>query len=329
MTNLITTEQALILRSEDKKVDYVADWLKFVADKTPSTVKTYNKAIKRWVKYLTENGISNPTRDTVVEYRNFLQGQVDVDKMSDNTARLYMTALKMFVRWLAFEGYTTNYADGVAGIKVDTSTHRKDALSLEEGKKVLASMKGAGEKSLRDKAIIALMMSCALRSIEVVRLNVGDIEKRQGRLFLAVHGKGRSGKGDFVMLPSQVYTLIKEYLKTRGDADKNSPLFVSTSRSCKGARLQTQTISRLAKKAMVNAGYDSPRLTAHSLRHTAVTLMFLAKDAGAKITESDIQQVARHKSISTTQIYRHDIDFFKNNATYYAAGSLFDDWHNR
>jgi len=402
MTDLIPTSQAITAESAVEEVDYVADWLKFVKDKTPSTVQTYNKSIKRWFKYLRDNGISNPNRDTVVEYRDFLQAQVDAEKLSDNTARLYMTALKMFVRWLSFRGYTTNYADGVAGIKVDTSTHRKDALTADEGKKVLAAMQGLDEKSLRDKTIVALMMSVALRSVEVVRLNYGNIVTRRGKMFLAVHGKGRSGK-DFVMLPPQINKMIEEYkavqfvslqklvhslIKKRlADVDvdkektyslisayvalrdatkekdiddkkvyalidkyigkideesikkifslledylgKHSPLFKSTSRSCKGERLQTQSISRLAKTALKNAGFNSPRLTCHSMRHTAITLMYLAKDEGAKISESDIQNVARHKSISTTQIYRHDLDIFKNNATYYAAGSLFGDWHNR
>lgn len=309
---------------KNNPTDYAADWLDYVSDRTPSTIATYNKAIKRWGKYLADNAITYPTRDTVKNYKVFLQDEVKANRLSDNTARLYLTTVKIFFRWLASENRYPNVADGVGSIKVETSTHRRDSLTADEGRNVLKAMKGDGEKDLRDKCIISLMMTCALRSVEVVRLNVGDIEQRRGKIFLTIFGKGRSGRGDKVMLPPQCYELIKRYIKLRGNVDKSSPLFTSTSRSCKGERLQTQTISRLAKKAMVQAGYDSPRLTCHSMRHTAATIML---ESGVAV--ECVQMILHHKSINTTQIYRHDLDAYKNEGTLYSADTLFKNWHNR
>lgn len=54
---------------------------------------------------------------------------------------------------------------------------------------------------------------------------------------------------------------------------------------------------------MKEAGIESERITAHSLRHTAVTLALLA---GATVQEA--QAMARHSSINTTMIYAHNID---------------------
>ncbi len=51
------------------------------------------------------------------------------------------------------------------------------------------------------------------------------------------------------------------------------------------------------------AGFDSERLTAHSLRHTAITQALLA---GSPLQE--VQQFARHSSINTTQVYAHNLD---------------------
>ena len=75
---------------------------------------------------------------------------------------------------------------------------------------------------------------------------------------------------------------------------------------------------------MVQAGYDSPRLTCHSLRHTAATLML---QCGVAI--ENVQMILRHKSQNTPQIYRHDLDEYKNDGTLYTANTLFKDWHNR
>jgi integrase len=68
----------------------------------------------------------------------------------------------------------------------------------------------------------------------------------------------------------------------------------------------------------VAAGYDSSRLTAHSLRHTAVTLSLL----GGKSLQ-EVQQFARHTNIATTQIYAHNLDRAKNNCEEVVAKAIF------
>ncbi len=53
---------------------------------------------------------------------------------------------------------------------------------------------------------------------------------------------------------------------------------------------------------MKNAGYNSKRLTAHSLRHSAVTIALLGG-----LSLQDVQAFARHATIATTTIYAHNI----------------------
>ena len=67
--------------------------------------------------------------------------------------------------------------------------------------------------------------------------------------------------------------------------------------------MTTRSLSRIAKGAMIEAGIDSKRLTAHSLRHTAITT---ALRAGASLQE--VKTMARHADINTTLIYSHNID---------------------
>ena len=58
---------------------------------------------------------------------------------------------------------------------------------------------------------------------------------------------------------------------------------------------------------MINAGLDSDRLTAQSLRHTAVTQALIAGQ-----TLQEVQQFARHSNINTTLIYAHNLENEKN-----------------
>ena len=93
----------------------------------------------------------------------------------------------------------------------------------------------------------------------------------------------------------------------RGTTDETEPLFTSLSNHNRGERLTTRSISGIVKSRLKKAGYNSSRLTAHSLRHTAVTLSLLA---GKNLAE--VQQFARHINISTTMIYNHALDKSKN-----------------
>ena len=162
-------------------------------------------------------------------------------------------------------------------------------------------------KSKRDKAIFALMVTAGLRAIEVARANVGDIIDQGGKYFLLAQGKGHTEKDAMVKISDGVYSLIQDYLCLRADEKEN--LFGSVSKRNYSGRLTTTSISRIVKGAMKAAGYDSKRLTAHSLRHTAATT---ALQKGASLR--DVQQVLRHTSITVTQVYLHELDRLNNNA---------------
>ena len=83
--------------------------------------------------------------------------------------------------------------------------------------------------------------------------------------------------------------------------------------------MTTRSISRIVKTALVSAGLDSDRLTAHSLRHTTATQNLLN---GASLEET--QQLLDHSRISTTMIYAHALDRARNNSEERIARALFD-----
>lgn len=279
----------------------VVDWLEYNGDKAAATIRTYSKAVEYFIHWLGDNGIKNPQRADVVEYRNHL---CTTKKLS--TARLYMVAVKTMFKWLSSQGLYLNIAADVKTPKLDEEgeTHSREALTLTEAKKVLSSFKGkTTEKSLRDALIMRLMLNCGLRSIEVIRLDATDIEKRHGKIFLKIWGKGRASKSSRVEISRTIYNQLLDYLNARGSKRmKGEPLFTSTARRNFGQRLQTQTISRLAKATFRSVGIDSESIVCHSCRHFAATQLLLE---GVDIAR--VQKLLRHKSQNTTQIYRHDI----------------------
>lgn len=288
-------------------------WIDF-CDVQSATQKTYNKAIENFADYLRDNNISRPTREDVIAYREHLLS----NGYKVSSARLYLTVVKNFFRFLAANSIYPNVADKVKLPAMPTDEHARDALTLDEAKATINSFKGTDEKSLRDKCIMCLMIGAGLRSVEIVRADIGDFEKRRGQWFIKVHGKARAGKTDDVKISAEIKKIVDEYLSTRKNAKKSEPLFVSTAIRNRGERIQTQTVSRLAKKVFASIGIESERVTCHSCRHTFAALSI---DNGVPMRE--LQKILRHRSIVTTEVYMHDRDKFKSRGVEIVSKVLF------
>lgn len=311
-TMLMTkTDKQSGLVADFNHFDLVEKWIAFAQVKA-SSVKSYRKGIRRLSEYVNANGIAKLSRENLVEYREML-----AKKYSPSTANLYLTSAKLFLAFLQQEGVlSVNPAEHLKGLKV-IAGHKKDSLSVQDTKKILSTFETSTLKGKRDKAMYALMTTAGLRTIEVARADVGDIVQRGGRFYLYVMGKGRNEKSESVLIADGVYKMIQEYLAARGNMSDDSALFASVSKRNFGGRLTTTSISRIIKSVLRGAGYDSRRLTAHSLRHTAATTMLLN---GVAIRQ--VQQVLRHKNISVTEIYLHDLDRLTNNAEMLAAAAF-------
>jgi integrase/recombinase XerC/integrase/recombinase XerD len=159
----------------------------------------------------------------------------------------------------------------------------------------------------RDLALLNLLIRTGLRTIEVIRADIGDIRQQGTEALLWIQGKGQDAKDQFVILTDNTLRPIYEYLQARGARDKDKPLYASISDRNNGTRLTTRSVRRIVKERLRSIGIDSERLTAHSLRHTTITLSL---EAGATIQEA--QALGRHANINTTLIYAHNIDRLKN-----------------
>ena len=206
---------------------------------------------------------------------------------------------------------------GVKAPKIERG-HKKDYFAANQIKSVLSRIDRTSVEGLRNYAIMALMTTGGLRTVEVTRASIEDLRVVGGVSVLYIQGKGRTDKTEFIKLTPQVEAAIRDYLKTRGEVETQAPLFSSVSKRNRGARLTTRTIRGVCKNAMKAAGFNSDRLTAHSLRHTAVTLALLA---GQDLAE--VQHFARHHNISTTQIYAHNIDRMKSQCEAAISNAIF------
>ena len=248
-----------------------------------------------------------PVEQDILQFRAWLLGQYRI-----STAQTYLATVKLFFSWLGKRHLYQDVATDVQGIKVNRTVPMRDYLDTRHVRMLLNRLskraaKTGALKDLRNYAMILLTLTCGLRVSEVARLDVDDLYWSSGTYCLSVHGKGRDGKSDAINVPENVAMSVFQWLETQSSFWKKGPMFVSLGRTNTGGRLCPRTVSQIVKQALRESGFDSPRLTAHSLRHSAVTLALLG---GATLQEA--QQFARHSRLETTQIYAHNLEMLKN-----------------
>ena len=282
-------------------------------DASPKTIESYKTGLRQFINYLQAEGIQHPTRETVLSYRDKIRKD-----HSAATVNLYLASIRQFFAWTETAGLYPNIAGHIKGQKI-ARTFKKDALTPVQAKEILQTAQGNDLQSLRDYAIILLMVSCGLRDVELHRSNVEDLRPLGTETVLYIQGKGRDDKSEYVKIEPATEKAIRQYLSARGKVSGSDPLFTSNSKNSKGERLSLRSISGTVKAAMRKAGYDSDRLTAHSLRHTAVTFALLG---GATLQQAS--QFARHSNIGTTQIYAHNLERAANPCEGIISGMLFN-----
>ena len=311
MNGLTVIENTAIVEQRTINADLFSRWTSYI-DASPKTIETYSKAIRRFFVYLMENGITQPQREDIVAYRDYLKLE-----HKPTTVQGYLAAVKLFFQWTAQEGLYPNVADRVKGAKLDTE-HKKDYLTTKQVARLLGAIDRSTLKGLRDYAMLSVMVTTGLREISIVRADIGDIRTAGDAVALFYQGKGHEEKADYVKLAEPVEEAVRAYLKARGGADPKAPLFSSIANRNNGERMTTRSVSRVAKVRLIAVGLESDRLTGHSMRHTAATLNLLN---GGTVEET--RQLLGHTNINTTLIYSHALERAKNNSEERIAKAIF------
>ncbi len=160
----------------------------------------------------------------------------------------------------------------------------------------------------RDRAILEVLYSTALRGGELCRLTLYDVE--MPARMMRVLGKGSKervvpfGKvaagylGEYIKNVRDIFTRRSPERSRRCEGGQSKPtsvVFLSTT----GLPLRTSDLGRIVKTHRDKAGLPD-NITVHSLRHTCATEML---KGGASIRH--VQELLGHASIQTTQIYTH------------------------
>jgi integrase/recombinase XerC/integrase/recombinase XerD len=283
---------------------------RFIAalDVTQNSKYTYARQIKQFIVWLDQTGKTNSlatlSRHDILAYKEYL---ISIRK-SSYTVGGYITVVRKFFEWLESEKIFPNIARGVKGVK-KAKGFRKDCLTVAQIIKVLQTIDRSTIIGLRDYALINLLVRTGLRTVEVGRTRVEDLRQEAGEALLWVQGKGRSSRDEFVLVVEEALQPVREYLSARKKLHDQDPLFGQVRYRKKNPFLTTRMISGIVKSRLRAAGLNDRRLSAHSLRHTAISLSI---KGGADLIQA--QAMARHADPKTTMVYFHNQSRISNGA---------------
>lgn len=206
------------------------------------------------------------------------------------SAKGKVAELRSLLRFLHVRGFTSrSLAASVPGVAGWRETTVPPTMPQSDVERLLASCDRSTMDGARDHAMLMLLARLGLRSIEVARLELDDLDWRAGDLLV----RGKARRDDRLPIPADVGAALAEYLALRGGQGSRS-VFLTLRAPIRPIRadLVGDVVQRHCRQAGV------PHVGPHRLRHTLATEM-LARGAAL----ADIGQVLRHSDLATTAIY--------------------------
>lgn len=257
----------------------------------PSTVLRYERLAVRFLERVGGRPLGSVTGRDVSAFL-----LAETARVSVGSAKGRVAEMRSLLRFLFLTGRTEHALAGsvppVAGWH-DTGVPR--GVKAPDVARLLAACDPATLTGSRDLAVLTMVARLGLRSVEVARLELDDIDWRAGEF--TVRGKAR--RVDRLPLVADVGETLAGWLQRRPVIESRR-VFVTTKAPIQDIR--PALVSETLRRVCVRCGVEV--IGAHRLRHALATEM-LAR--GASLVE--VGQVLRHRDLATTAVYaKVDID---------------------
>lgn len=273
----------------------------------------YTTIIRQFIIWLHQGNAVRPmTRSTIIDYRSYLSSQYK----KQNTLAHKWAVLQRFLREYCHEANLSSdgLLHGISGFK-QVESHKHIALTTEQVIQMLAAPDRSTKAGERDYLVLYLVFKAALRREEISNIRLGHFRIDNGYdVLLLVDPKGEQGGEQQVKIREEVKKAVHHYLTRLGWAGKG-PAFPLITRIRKNDQVTDRALTGFGVYEIIvkYAASIGVKMTAHSGRATAITLMFEAENADPV----RIMETARHKRIETTLKYRKRRDSLKDNAVDY------------
>ena len=259
---------------------------------SPHSKTMYALAIDDFIAWYQAQGKPGLTKAAVNAYKAHLQQNTDY---APSTINQRLSAIRKLAREAADnELISEPQANGIGKVKgiPARGVRTGNWLTLDQAQRLINAPDITRLKGLRDRAILAVMIGAGLRRSEIVKLQLEDLQQRDGRWVLPdLMGKG--GRVRTIPLPNWAKQAIDEWITAA--ALTNGHVFrpINKGDNLSGDYMSSQAVQNIVKEYADYLGYS---LSAHDLRRTFAQL---ARKANAPIDQ--IQLTLGHASVQTTE----------------------------
>jgi integrase/recombinase XerD len=273
-------------------------WMK-VHNYAATTVQNRECYLGYLIAFLRQSRVTR-SLDVTPELLKAYQAQVfhhrkaNGEPLSFGTQLQRLVPVQQFFKWLRKTGRLES--DPAVDLTLPRPDRRlpESTLTAREMAAVLACPVVAKPLGLRDRAMLEVFYSSALRRAELISLCLRDVDFDRGTVFVR---SGKGGKDRYVPIGERAMFWVRLYLdlvRPRFVGDRiTDVMFLS---SC-GTPICADWLSRRVKRYFALASVNK-RGSCHLLRHTVATLML---EGGADIRY--VAEMLGHARLETTQRY--------------------------
>lgn len=269
--------------------------------RSPHTIRNARSALKEFAGFLSGQGIRSVEHvsvESLVLFRRHLQSRPTADgsPLSVGSQREHIGKLRTFCRWLFDMGWTP--CDLSQRIPQPRKVRRlpKAIMDVGEVDRILAAPDITTRSGYRDRVILEVLYSTAIRREEAAMLELSDVDTTGG--YVTVRN-GKNGKDRVVPAGTSACELLRGYIRcTRPDwpgATCTQQLFLTRFGNGMGPAAIWQVVRKYVRAAGIGKAVST-----HSFRHTCATQM-----ARAGVPIRHLQELLGHDSVETTQVYTH------------------------
>ncbi len=257
-----------------------------------NTLSAYRADLARFSAWLAARGgaLGSAHREQILDHLSARGGRA----LSARSGARLLSTLRQFYPWLLRSGQIHHDPSAdISAPKLGRALPK--SLSESEVERLLAAPDVGTPQGLRDRAMLELLYASGLRVSELVTLETGQINLRQGVARLT----GKGAKERLAPIGEEAQSWIMRYLDEgraalmRG-AESNA-LFPGRGGHALTRQAFWQAVKRYARKADITAP-----LSPHTLRHAFATHLL---NHGADLRV--VQLLLGHSDLGTTQIYTH------------------------
>jgi site-specific recombinase XerD len=259
-----------------------------------SSQESYGHAIDEFIGWYCSEPRLAFNRTVVLRYRSFLEQR----NLAPSTINIRLAAVRRRAYEASDSGLLSpELAAGIRRVKgaKRLGTRIGNWLTADQCRSLLRAPCPDTLSGKRNRAILAVLISCGLRRAELVGLQYDDLQLREEHWVVAdLVGKGKHIRT--VPMPGWVKRAVDEWIGAAGITVGFIFRAVSRGGSIWGDRITPKAIWHVVKGAARHAGFA--HLAPHDLRRSCARLCHLA---GGELEQ--IQFLLGHVSVQTTERY--------------------------